>query len=583
MKRALLAAALTLLAADALAATGKSVVGSKHDLSVNGPGPIKATKVANPCLFCHAMHGGGMKMSSRPDPTVTYQPYESGTIKARPDAPTGASRICLSCHDGTIAIGQLRKGRIEVTGGTQDGRIPSSRSSHLGTDLRMSHPVSIDATRSTKTHAPGTSGHVKLDSNKLVQCTSCHDPHAEFGGSPEGKFLVEPTARAQLCTSCHVVAMDGSHATSMNKFATAARQDQDPAYVTVAESGCQACHRSHGAATKGQNLKMTATEVDEDVCLRCHGTSTDPTAKDVGRQEGKSSTHRIRNMGTHDAGESPANPKHELPERSIGAMRHATCVDCHDAHEAKHRPTQGQRISGALDGVWGIDQTGQRVDPAQFEWQICLKCHGDSANRSARPSTLGARRAAQDLNLRQVFGSTSMSAHPVMNRGTGVNVPSLKPPLTVASTILCTDCHASDDGPGAGGTGTAGPHGSAYSPILERYYATADLTLESPVAYALCYKCHDRNVLLSPASAFGGASGHLKHVQTARAPCSACHSAHGVSATRGNPDANAHLVDFDLTIVRPLGGAPPYSASGRSCNLTCHGQRHDPAAGTGRY
>ncbi len=581
MKRALLAASL-LFATDALAASGKSVVGSKHDLSVNGPGPLKATKVANPCLFCHALHGGGMKVSSRPDPATKYQPYESGTLKARADAPTGASRICLSCHDGTIAVGQLRKGRIEVTG-TPDGRISPTRRSNLGTDLRMSHPISIDATRSPNLHAPSASGHVKLDGQRLVQCTSCHDPHAEFGGSPEGKFLVAPTARAELCASCHVVAMDGSHATSMNRFAAAARQEQDPAYPTVAESGCQGCHRAHGSATKGQNLKLAAGEVDEDVCLRCHGTSVDQTAKDVGRQLAKPSTHRVRGSSTHDEGEGPGNPRHELPERSIGASRHATCVDCHDAHQAKHRPTQGQRISGALDGAWGIDQSGQRVQPAQFEWQICLKCHGDSVNRGMKPSTLGVRRAAQDANLRLVFGPTAVSSHPVMNRGTGVRVPSLKAPLTVASTILCSDCHASDDGPGAGGAGTAGPHGSIYSPILERNYATADFTPESPIAYALCYKCHDRNVLLSPASAFGGANGHQKHVQSAHAPCSACHSAHGVSATRGTSDANAHLVDFDLTIVRPLPGSPPYSANGRSCNLTCHGQRHDPSVGTGRY
>ena len=588
MKRALLAAAL--LATDALAANGTSVVGSKHDLSITGPGPLKAAKVANPCLFCHALHGGGMGMSARPDPVGGYQPYASGTLKARADAPTGASRICLSCHDGTIAVGQLRKGRIDMAG-SKDGRIPTTSRSNLGTDLRMSHPVSMLATSSPKTHAPARHGHVQVDHQGQVQCTSCHDPHAEFGGSPEGKFLVAPTARAQLCSSCHQVAVDGSHATSPNKFAAAAHQDQDPTYLTVAESGCQACHRSHGAATKGQNLKLAASEVDEDVCLRCHGTSPDQTASDVGRQLTKLSTHRIRSMGLHDAGEGPGNARHELPERAMGASRHGTCVDCHDAHEAKHRPApvlfpstgiapeyapgSRQRISGALDGVWGIDQSGVKVDPAQFEWQICLKCHGDSVNRGSSASLVGARRAAKDLNLRQVFGASTISAHPVVNRGAGTSVPSLKPPLTVASTILCSDCHSSDDGPGAGGRGSAGPHGSIYAPLLERNYATADFTPESTVAYALCYKCHDRNVILGLGGVPTAFKPHALHVQTAHAPCSACHSAHGVSASRGTPDANAHLIDFDLTIVRPLGGAPPYSAGGRSCSVTCHGKRHD--------
>ena len=571
MKRALLA--LALIATDALAAGGATVVGSKHDLSLTGPGPIKATRQGNACVFCHAMHGGGKGLSSRPDSTAKYQPYESGTIKAKSGAPTGSSRVCLSCHDGTIAVGQTTKGRWDVTG-TTDGKIPPTRRSHLGTDLRASHPFSIATSGSPTTHAPAAHGHVKLDGQGLVQCTSCHDPHAEYGGSTEGKFLVQPTARAELCTSCHISAADGSHATATNKFV--AGQEQDATYLSVAESGCMACHRSHGAATKGQILKMSTSEVDEDVCLRCHGTLVQQDGgRDVGRQLTKMSTHRVRNQGSHQADEGPRSALHPLPEKSIGAMRHATCVDCHEPHQAKHRPTQSQRLSGALDGVWGIDELGNRIDAAQYEYQICFKCHGDSMNQSAiAASAVGARRTAQDRNLRLVFGSTAISSHPVVARGQGTRVPSLKAPLTVASTILCSDCHSSDDGPaaGTGGTGTAGPHGSVYAPLLERNYSTTDFTAESSIAYALCYKCHDRSVLFSTSSSF---NRHQTHVQNDNAPCSACHSAHGVSATKGTGDANAHLVDFDLNIVKPNGGQPAYSANGRSCNLTCHGQRHD--------
>ena len=71
----------------------------------------------------------------------------------------------------------------------------------------------------------------------------------------------------------------------------------------------------------------------------------------------------------------------------------------------------------------------------------------------------------------------------------------------------------------------AGAHGSTYRPLLERNYTTADFTSESPTAYALCYKCHDRDVLLSDDSAF---RLHAKHVVAGRTPCSACHAAHGV-------------------------------------------------------
>jgi len=185
------------------------------------------------------------------------------------------------------------------------------------------------------------------------------------------------------------------------------------------------------------------------------------------------------------------------------------------------------------------------------------------------------RRAKVDVNLRRVFDPSAASSHPLVGPGKAAVVPSLKAPLTAASLIRCTDCHASDTGPGAGGAGPAGPHGSSYPHLLERSYLTQDNTAESPAAYALCYKCHDRQVLLSSRSSF---PLHARHLTTARATCSACHGAHGVSASAGTPTGNAHLVDFDTTVVRPTQfGIRSYATRGPasgSCALTCHGKEH---------
>ena len=472
--------------------------------------------------------------------------------------------------------------------GTPDGKIPVGHRANLGTDLRTTHPFSITTKESPRVRTP-SGRHVKLDNGGYMQCTSCHDPHSEFGGTTEGKFLVQPTARGELCVTCHNETLDSSHAISSKPFKAA--QDQDASYKTVAEAGCASCHRSHGAATKGQLLKMNeTTEVDEDVCLRCHADVTEQGGRDVGRQIAKSSTHRVRGQGKHEDGESPDNTRHMLPEKSLGAARHATCADCHDAHQAKHRPGTAQRISGALDGVWGIDDTGRKVAPAAFEYQVCFKCHADSMNQGNSDGGGGAlrvRRSVTEKNLRLAFATNAVSSHPVVAPGKNPDVPSLKAPLTKltpGSTILCTDCHASDDGPNAGGKGTAGPHGSVYAPLLERNYTTQDYPPESPTAYALCYPCHDRDVLLDPArSAF---PLHARHLQNAHAPCSACHNAHGIPALRGSASGNVHLIDFDLNIVRPLSGSAAYTANGPSrggsCALVCHGQRHDGVK-TGRY
>ena len=106
------------------AAQHASVQGSPHDLSVNGPGPVKATSETQVCLFCHAVH---ILDSKSPQPlwnqqlstTTTYTPYTSSTFKQTTNQPSTRSKLCLSCHDGTVAIGQtyaVTSGKIDMQG-----------------------------------------------------------------------------------------------------------------------------------------------------------------------------------------------------------------------------------------------------------------------------------------------------------------------------------------------------------------------------------------------------------------------------------------------------------------------------------
>ncbi len=569
------------LAAIAIASTatagGTSVKGSKHDLSVTGPGPIKALSETQSCVFCHVSHRGSPDaLGARPDVGNTHRPYDSTTMRGSARAPTGATRVCLSCHDGTIAVGQTRTRTIEMNGATVGGRIPATRRSNLGTDLRSTHPVSIEVAPGPDVHPP-TDGRVKVDRDGQVQCTSCHDPHSEFGGSPEGLFLVRPTRSAELCASCHGTGSAGSHAAAASPFTAA--QGNDGGYATVGEAGCRACHRSHGADASGRLLSRRLTEGEDALCVRCHGgagagPSTGSPA-DVGRQLSKASSHSFGGARVHDASEGPDAIGNRLPEQSPSAPRHAACVDCHEPHQAIRAPARAPFASGALRGVWGIDSNGRRTEPARFEYEVCFKCHGDSANKPA-PYGLGrSRRQIDDRNLRRVFVPGAASFHPVVAPVAGGDVPSLVG-IQPGSLIYCTDCHASDDGPGAGGNGARGPHGSVYEPLLERNYTAGSFAAESPFAYALCYKCHDREILLSNRSAF---RLHQHHVVKQQTPCSTCHAAHGVSAAAGTPTRNAHLIDFDVGVVSPApGGALKYDRLGRrsgGCTLTCHGAAHD--------
>jgi predicted CXXCH cytochrome family protein len=577
MRKLLLATAFYATAAGATG--GNRVAGSKHDLSVTGPGPYRAVSEQNPCVFCHIAHHSGEKLSNRPDIGSGHRTYESSTMSIRPDAPTGATRVCLSCHDGTIAPGSTRKGRIAMQ--TGDAPIGPERRSNLGTDLRGTHPVSFRPLRGTGVAPPPPADAVKLDKNGELQCTSCHDPHDQWGDPEIGKFLVKPSGASALCLTCHSPSGKGgvsSHATAKAPFTPVGAA----APTTVAQAGCGACHDSHGADPRGRLLRRGGATDDEE-CLRCH--SGQVARADVGREIAKPWAHAARGRD-HDAAEGDARSSRRLPEASPGAARHVTCVDCHDPHSATASPALAPAAGGALAGTWGIALDGRSVAEARFEYEVCLKCHGDSANK---PQAAGVsrtdrvRRAQDDVNLRRVFDPGSPSFHPVAAPGKNPLVPGLRPPLTASSVIYCTDCHASDDGAAAGGAGPRGPHGSVYPQLLERQYATADFTPESPMAYALCYKCHDRETLLreDPGSPSASPFPHRKHVVNASAPCSACHDAHGISAGTGSETENARLVAFDLSIVSAGSAGPPRYAgtSARSCNLTCHGRpaqkRHD--------
>jgi hypothetical protein len=137
--------------------------------------------------------------------------------------------------------------------------------------------------------------------------------------------------------------------------------------------------------------------------------------------------------------------------------------------------------------------------------------------------------------------------------------------------MYCTDCHNSDTGPNAGGTGANGPHGSIFRPLLERNLVLTDHQAESPAAYAMCYKCHSRPVVLSNTSF----KFHQSHVVQDQTACTTCHDSHGV------PNA-PHLINFNaLYVTASSNGRLNYTSTGvmhGTCTLTCHGKDHQSTA-----
>src|SRR5215471_2077334 len=232
---------LALFSASAPAA---SIVHSKHNLSVTSPGTIKAKTETDLCIFCHTVHhttGQTPLWSHAMSSVSNYVIYSSPTLKATIGQPDGSSRLCLSCHDGTVALGMVscRSTPIQMEGSTTT--LPPGPS-NLGTDLSGDHPISFVydqtlASLDSSIKDPTTiDKKLKLDQLHKLQCVTCHNPHDNQFGS----FLVMDNTGSALCLGCHnEPGWDASsHATSTAKV-TAMKSAQvltNKAVNTVAAS-----------------------------------------------------------------------------------------------------------------------------------------------------------------------------------------------------------------------------------------------------------------------------------------------------------------------------------------------------------
>jgi predicted CXXCH cytochrome family protein len=541
------------------------VRGTKHDLSGRSAAAGTSGGMDQICYFCHTPHTlrSVAPAWSRAQSTL-YTPYWSPTLEARVEQPTGASKICLSCHDGTIARASVPD--PSDPGGRRMGPFSLSQRANLSSDLSDDHPISFvyDSALALEDRElvdpVALPREILLDRNGEMQCTSCHDPHA----SDYPKFLAMDNAYSELCTACHDKKgwSESAHATSSAGWNGSGTNPWPYSVETsVAANGCASCHTSHAAAIP-ESLLVFATE--EGNCLSCHDGSTAKT--DVSAEFRNSFRHPVeQSSGIHVATEVPFT----MP-------RHVECQDCHNPHAAFRGAASAPDVPASLTGVSGVGASGTLVETARYEYEVCFRCHADGPDV---PPPYIERQILQP-NIRLKLDVRNPSYHPVEDQGQNVDVPSLIYPLRETSLIYCGDCHAGSSG--STGFGARGPHGSNWPFLLERPYSVADGTVENDQSYALCYKCHDRNVILSDR-----ASGiHRKHVVEENTTCSACHDPHGISATQGNSTNNSHLINFDISIVEPVPAGDPNagmlmfedlgSNRGR-CYLACHGTVHSPA------
>ena len=191
--------ALAIGAAIALTpASEAAITNSSHDFSGKS-----WTTDSQICVPCHTPHGADTTVTDAPlwnhtAATATFTLYSSATLNASLGQPTGISKLCLSCHDGTIGMDGFG-GAAGTSGNVITG------SAKIGIDLNGHHPVSFDysdaqADDSELKASPtlplfGTGG--------TLECASCHDVHNGTAAAANGKMLLKSLTNSALCLDCH--------------------------------------------------------------------------------------------------------------------------------------------------------------------------------------------------------------------------------------------------------------------------------------------------------------------------------------------------------------------------------------------
>ena len=356
------------LAYAAIAATDKisDVRGTKHNFSAAADGSatpsggkvpvrtVKATSETQVCVFCHTPHEAesitfgsgstalGAPLWNRKLSGQTYTLYSSSSIDA--DAaelaaqPGGSSKLCLSCHDGTMAIDKVNalngaKNATIAMNTPSPVKMPSGAAAtgftrDLGTDLSADHPISFTyngalANLDGELRGPDgtivgtrTAGAAKPKmplENGQMQCATCHDPHLrdKTTGNGNAKFLrmnrfqVTPPAGGLFSPANDIICL-ACHDKAGPSWAYSAHANNQVATQTYTPAAAQQ-REFPSTLDSPANTNPPVWQVG---CLNCHDTHTVQGAR------------RLLREGT----DSTASPK-----TGGSAALEETCYQCHTA------------------------------------------------------------------------------------------------------------------------------------------------------------------------------------------------------------------------------------------------------------
>lgn len=180
------------------------IVGSKHDFSSMA---WSGGEICKPCHTPHFAMPDLPRLWNHAMSSATYTLHDGSGGQEDFDVGT---RMCLSCHDGTVALDSF--------GGQIGGSFIPARY-RLGTDLSDDHPIGSEAQYPPSPQPSWWAGAFRDPSQipaamplkewidgggqprLVVSCLSCHNPHRQ-GGYPH--LLNMRNVASAICLGCHI-------------------------------------------------------------------------------------------------------------------------------------------------------------------------------------------------------------------------------------------------------------------------------------------------------------------------------------------------------------------------------------------
>lgn len=319
-------------------------------------------------------------------------------------------------------------------------------------------------------------------------CSSCHVIDA-----PVGSTLHKPVAD-RACLACHdphgsrekALLRGGSYAQSCMACHRDITGAHDRVHGPASAGACGACHEPHASARP----KLLVAE-GRGLCLRCHAaTGLQIETKPVVHEPAKGDCLVCHDPhATDHPGMISRDPK-------------ALCTGCH------------QDIAVAINGA----TTQHAAVTTQRE---CLNCHTPHAGDRARLLRTDEQTLCfecHDKPVKTPDGSVLANMKDVIEKG-----KSLHGAISQRSCVVCHQIH-----------------GGGHRRLLRSEYPTDLYYPFSENAYALCFRCHDRQLVMLPTTdavtGFRNGERNLHYVHVNRSDkgrsCRVCHDAHASSLER---------------------------------------------------